>query len=190
MPIPFRDADDLDELGAAAFLRLRPAASGTAYVGALFIVNARGEPLEFAYNRVDLPQTFLWRAADLHDHAQRKLCASLFGICARVPRLLFCLAAEVGSDLFSRELRVSVPVGRISEPIRATAYAAEETVEVLEQPEPLHLFWYPGPPTADSIERRLFDRLVARGLLFEPIERTEIGLGEVYPGELMGAGPG
>lgn len=181
MPIAFRDAVDLEELGAAAFLTLELAAGGAGYRAALFLVNARGEPLEFAYNRVELPpDTFLWRPSDLRRHAERRLVASLLSLCSREPRLLFCRADEVGSELFCQDLRLELPVGRIGEPLKATAYAAEETQEVLADPRPLHLFWFPGPPAADSIERRLFDRLSIHGLLLEPFERAATGLLEVY----------
>ena len=59
MPIPYRDADDLDELGTVGYLKIEPVAGGPGYLGALFLLNARGEPLEFTYNRIDTPQTFL-----------------------------------------------------------------------------------------------------------------------------------
>lgn len=180
MPIPFRDVDDLDELGTAAFLKIEPLAGGSEYLGALFIVNARGEPLEFTYNRVALPETFLWRRSDLRRSAERTLTASLLGICTRGPRLLFCLADEVGSELFCQDLELAVPVGRIGQPLRATAYSGQETQEVLEAPQPLHLFWFPGPPGDGSPERGLFERLSARGLLLEPFERAASGLMEVY----------
>src|SRR6266566_2648710 len=100
MPIPFRDADDLAELGTAAFLKVEAARDGSGYRGALFLINARGEPIEFAYSRVDVVHSFLWRAGDLGRQARRTLTASLLGFCAHVPRLLFCLADEVGSELF------------------------------------------------------------------------------------------
>lgn len=181
MPIAFRDAVDLEELGAAAFLTLEPAAGGAELRAALFLINARGEPLEFAYNRVELPpDTFLWRPGDLRRHAERQVVASLLSLCSREPRLLFCRADEVGSELFCRDLRLDVPVGRIGEPLRPTAYAAEETQETLAEPAPLHLFWFPAPPAADSLERRLFERLTTHGLLLEPFERAATGLLEVY----------
>ena len=182
MPVPFHDPEDLEALGAAAFLKIEPAGGGTGYYGALFLVHARGEPLEFAYNRVEIPETFLWRPADLRRHAERKLVTSLLTVCARVPRLLLCLADEVGSELFCEDVRVALPVGRIARSLHTIAYAAGEVEELVEQPEPLHLFWFPEPPAGDSAERRLVDRLTARGLLLEPFERASEGLREVYGG--------
>ena len=165
MPIPFRDADDVEELGAAAFLKLERSESGSAYLGALLLINARGEPLEFTHNRIDLPRTFLWRPADLRRHAERKLTASLLGICAATARLLLCRSDEVGAELFSQDIRVSIPVGRIGGPVGPTEPLDEESGEVVDAPEPVHIFWYPEPPADDSVERLLLARLSACGLL-------------------------
>src|SRR5713101_1981129 len=124
MPIPYRDADDLDELGTVAYPTIESLTDGSGYVGALFLINARGEPVEFTYNRIDTPQTFLWRQDDLRRHAARKLTASLFSLCPRTPRLLLCLAKEVGSELFCQDLQVSIPVCRIA-PMSAVVSPAE-----------------------------------------------------------------
>jgi hypothetical protein len=184
VPIPFRDAADVEDLGTAVFLKIEAVRGGSGYAGALFVVNARGEPVEFAYNRIETPETFLWRDLDLRRLATRKLTASLLTICGRAPRLLFCLADEAGSELFCQDLQLSIPVGRIGAALKATSYAAVETEEVVDEPQPLHLFWFPEPPAADSPERRLFERLRDHGLLLEPFERAAVGLREVYPGAL------
>lgn len=206
MPVPFHDVDDLEGLGDAAFLKLLPWDDGIpasdnapavgsrwstsssdtgelgprGLAGALFVVNARGEPSEFAYNRLELPRTFLWRQADLRRHAERKLTASLLAICGRTPRLMLCLAEEASSELFGQDIRVSIPVGRIGNPLQASTYSAAETEETLAEPEPLQIFWSPAPPPEGSTERRLFDRLRAHNLLLEPFERAAVGLREVY----------
>jgi len=184
VPIPFRDADDIEELGSAAFLKLERSESGAAYLGALLLINARGEPLEFTYNRVDLPRTFLWREADLRRHAERTLTASLLMLAAGAPRLLLALADEVGSELFSLDIEVSVPVGRIGRPAELSATAEREGLEIVDAPEPVHVFWHPRPPEGASPERRLFARLHRHGLLLEPFERALIGLHEAYAGEV------
>ena len=178
MPIPFRDADDLEDLGAVAFLKIERSARDSVSLGALFVTNARGEPLEFAYNLIETPHTFLWRPADLRRHAERKLVVSLLGACDAAPALLLCLAEEVGDDLFGRDLALAAPVGRIDRSLRAPA--STDTGEVLDLPEPVHLFWYPAPPAEGSPERRLVARLSTQGLLLEPFERAAFGLREVY----------
>jgi hypothetical protein len=180
MPIPYRDADDLDELGTVGYLKIEPVAGGPGYLGALFLLNARGEPLEFTYNRIDTPQTFLWRQDDLRRHAARKLTASLFSLCPRTPRLLLCLAKEVGSELFCQDLQVSIPVCRIAPASEAISSADVETRDIVSASEPLQVFWFPGKPAEDSIELRLLRLLASRGLLLEPFERASIGLREVY----------
>jgi len=183
MPVPFRDDDDIQELGSAAFLKVARLDNTSALAGALFLVNGRGEPLEFAYNRIELPQSVLWRQTDLRRHAERKLTASLLGVCAGNPALVLCLADEVASELFCQDVRVAMPVARIGQPSYTSSYAASETQEDIEHPQhpqPVHLFWFPSPPAAGSTERRLIERLVGHSLLLEPFERASRGLQEVY----------
>ena len=72
MPVPFRDADEFEELGAAGFLKIEQGSSASEFLAALFLVSARGEPLEFAYNRIETPNTVLWRPSDLRRYVERK----------------------------------------------------------------------------------------------------------------------
>ncbi len=180
MPIPFRDLDNLHELGTAAFLKLARNPEGTVWFGALFLVNARGEPLEFTFNRVDVPSSPLWRSADVRRQAERSLAISLLSICPRVPRLLLALAAEVSGELFCREIRLSLPVCRIATILETTPYLAEERRELAEASEPMHLFWFPDRPPEGSQELRLLKELAVRRLLVEPFDRALAGLREVY----------
>ena len=80
MPIAFRDAADLDDLGLASFLRIERSARGSTYLGALFTINARGEPIELVYNALETPHPLLWRPADLRRHAERRLTISLLSV--------------------------------------------------------------------------------------------------------------
>lgn len=180
MPIPYRDADEVEELGTAGYLKIVSSPGGSGYLGALFLINARGEPIEFTYNRIETPHTFLWRQADIRRHAERKLTASLLLVCPRTPRILLCLAEEVGSELFCQDIQLSIPVCRIAPAMRATAFSSQETQEAIEASEPMHLFWFPSRPQDDSIELRLLHELTSRGLLLEPFKRASVGLGEVY----------
>ena len=180
MPIPYRDADDLDELGTVAYLKIESATNGSGYLGALFLINARGEPVEFTYNRIETPNTFLWRQDDLRRHAARKLTASLFSLCPRTPRLLLCLAKEVGSELFCQDLQISIPVCRIALASEALPSADAETKDIVHASEPVQVFWFPGRPAEDAIELQLLHLLTSHGLLLEPFERASIGLREVY----------
>jgi len=180
MPIPFRDLDDLNELGPAAFLKMARDPDGAVSYGALFLVNARGEPLEFTFNRAEAPSSPLWRPADVRRQLERSLTISLLSICPRVPTLLLCLAAEVSGELFSREIRLSLPVCRIAASLETTPYLAEEQRELVEASEPMHLFWFPDRPPEASPGLRLLGELVARELLVEPFDRALAGLREVY----------
>jgi hypothetical protein len=180
VPIPFRDAADLDDLGVAAFLRIERQARGSAYLGALFAVNARGEPIELVYNAIETPHPFLWRPADLRRHAERRLVASLLGAAEVAPRLILCLAGETGAELFSRDVLVDVPVGRVDAPDPAARRAAPGGDAAPPVPDAAHVFWHPAPPADGSTERALFEQLAARGLLLEPFDRAADGLREVY----------
>ncbi len=180
MPIPYRDADDLGELGEAGYLKIEPSSFDSGYLGALFLINARGEPIEFTYNRIETPHTFLWRQADIRRHAERKLTASLLLVSPRTPRILLCLAEEVGSELFCQDIQLSIPVCRVAPAIKATTFSGKETQDVADASEPMHLFWYPGRPQDDSVELRLLRELTSSGLLVEPFERAAIGIREVY----------
>jgi hypothetical protein len=179
MPVPFREQDELDDLGNAAFLKLEAKTEPPGYRAAFFQVNARGEPVEFTYNRVETPGTFLWRPADVRRAAARQLVASLLKLCPHAPRLIFCLAEEIPAELFAEDILVDLPVCRIARSMRAAA-APMEVDEQADLDEPVHLFWYPAPPADDTPERLLARHLALHGLLLEPFDRASAGLDELY----------
>jgi hypothetical protein len=180
MPIPFRDTDDIAELGAAGFLTIRPLRSSDGYEGALFVINARGEPLEFTYNRVQTPHPFLWRKEGIRRHAHRRLTASLLSTCPAVPKIILCRAEDVGSELFCQDIEVSMPVCRIAPETAVVSVAVAEVQEAAGEKDSVNLFWFPRPPDDSAVERRLVQELSRRGLLTEPFERANKGLDEVY----------
>lgn len=184
MPIPFRDADALADLGLVGYLTIAPAPAGSGYLGALLLINARGEPVEFTYNRIEAANTFLWRPADLVRHAQHRLAASLLAACPRTPRILLCRDDEVSRDVFTRDLTVAVPIALLARGISAVDYDSGEVTRTAE--EEAHLFWIPRPPGPESPEQGLIDALIARGLLWEPFDRAQGGLREVYRTEFEG----
>ncbi len=114
MPVPFRDRDDLESLGTAAFLKLEAKTNPPGFRAALFQVNARGEPVEFTYNRVETPSGFLWRPADSRRAAARLLVKSLLAMCPRAPRVIFCLADEMPAEVFTEDIAVDLPVCRVA----------------------------------------------------------------------------
>jgi hypothetical protein len=193
VPIPYRDAADLDDLGLASFLRIERSARGSTYLGALFTINARGEPIELVYNALETPHPLLWRPADLRRHAERRLTTSLLTVAESEPRLLFGLTDEIGVELFGQDVHIELPVGRVERPAsspagsdaRAIADPAAgatgaETGALPAVPSSVHVFWQPAPPPDESDERILFEQLAARGLLLEPFDRAVDALREVY----------
>jgi hypothetical protein len=181
VPIPFTDVDDFGELGSAAYLKLESSPDKGCCLGALLVISPRGEPLEFGYNRVRVPQAFLWREADLRRYVQRRLTASLLSVCSQQPRLLLCLAGEIDTPLFSEDLQLEVPVVRVALPGPALRRVDTETGEVLEEVDlPPQIAWQPAPPDAASLERQLFEHLSTHGLLLEPFVRALTALREVY----------
>lgn len=180
MPVAFRDVADVDGLGSAAFLRIVPAADGDAFLGALFLVNGRGEPVEFTYNRLEIVQRFLWRADDLARHAARRLTGSLFEVCPRIPAVILCLAEEAPAELFSEDVGVEVPTVRLAEQSAVIGQSALESRELVEGSVPLQIFWNGAAPGEGEAARTLVDHLAERGLLLEPFDRALVGLHEVY----------
>lgn len=183
MPIPFSDVEDRDSLGSAAFLKLEfeQSSDEACCLGALFVISAWGEPLEFAYNRVRMPQAYLWRQTDLRNHAERRLTTSLLSVCSHQPRLLVCLGNEVSSSLFSQGLRLEVPVARVSETPPGRRRVDPVTGEVFEDEDVQPLVaWQPSPPEDGSTACQLWEHLIGHGLVLEPFERAAVGLREVY----------
>jgi hypothetical protein len=199
--VPFKDAAELEAGGTAAFLRVLPGSHEHERRGALFQVNARGAPVEFTFNRVDLPPVALWRPEELEREAVKALARSLFEAARRTPLVLLCLSAELDAGLFTEELEVQIPVCRVGIDTD-DAHPSPLAGEVARQgrmgvfsgdPEPAeqvvsggrqaHLFWRPALPSAESPPRRLVAGLASRGLLLEPFERVLAGLEEAFGDE-------
>jgi hypothetical protein len=166
VPIQYVDQEELDQLGAAAFLKLEPDDAAGGFRGALLQINARGEPLEFTYNRIATPRPFLWRADDLSRLALARLTASLLDASRNEPTLFCYLADDVPSALFEREIRVQIPVCCV---LSAHDCADTESFN-----------WQPSAPLGTSSEFRLARELQARRLLREPFERVSSALREIY----------
>ena len=152
--------------------------------GALFLVNSRGEPMDFSFARVDVHASFLWRPGESRRQAVVALSRTLFTAATHVPHLLIALAGEVPAAVFTDDLEVAIPVCRLAGPSAlayassALAYASTESLE--ELPSAQHLFWAGPPPEAGSDARGVLDALVARQGLVEPFERAALGLQEAY----------
>jgi hypothetical protein len=181
--VPFKDAAELEAGGTAAFLRVLAGRHERERRGALFQVNARGAPVEFTFNRVDLPSAALWRPEQLEREAAKALATSLFEAARRTPLVLLCLAAEVDVALFAEDLVVQIPVCRVAVEGGGTPFG-EVGEEVDCDGRRVHLFWRPALPSPESPPRRLVSTLAGRGLLLEPFERMLAGVEEAFDREL------
>jgi hypothetical protein len=181
--VPFKDAAELEAGGTAAFLRVLRGRRDGERRAALFQVNARGAPVEFTYNRIDLPPAALWRPEQLEREATKALAIGLFEAARRTPLVLLSLAAEVDSILFAEDLEVQIPVCRVALD-DAGAPSGEVGEEVLCEDRRAHLFWRPALPSPESPPRRLVTTLAGRGMLLEPFERVLAGLDEALDGDL------
>lgn len=163
MPIAYRDPT-INQPATAGYLKFVVYSPKDTWLGALFVMNARGEPVEFAHARVRAPKSVMWRAGDLELRCLESLCVSMFEACPVAPDILLCLAREVAPAFFEERIRPDLPVGRI--------VLDESTGVISEQ-------WI-VEPCRESGQRRLFESISDRGLLLEPFERAEAGLREVY----------
>lgn len=185
MSIPFRSSDDSDTR-AAGFLRvIRDTGGG--YDGVLFVMSAKGEPLEFVYSRIETPRTLLWRRHDITRRAARELTTALFGAATSRPSVIFAKADEVEPGFFITEVETPVATCRISAQMASVSTAAGEQGEDLDA-EGLHLLWSSGSPPEGSAERSLVEDLQSTGLLTEPFERAEAGLREARGEDESGLG--
>lgn len=174
MPIPFQDDESVQRLGFAAFLHVE--FEGHAAYGALLFLNARGEPQEFVFNRLELLNSVLWRAPDRGAGATRRLCASLFPTATLTPQFLLFLPTLIPPQLFGGEggIRLDIPAGAVwsseaNEPESIETFNSDGEVSWV------HVDWSPHPPGGE-----LFSLLARRGLLLEPFGRVAAGLREVY----------
>ncbi|HSR21970.1 MAG TPA: hypothetical protein VLW53_00355 [Candidatus Eisenbacteria bacterium] len=182
MSVPFKDAAELDAGGTAAYLRLVPGQGDRRRGAALFQVNARGAPVEFTYNRLDLPDEALWRPEQLEREAAKALARSLFEAARRTPLVLICLADEIDAALLARDLEVQIPVCRVAVQAGGGPFDTTSVERVASGDATAHLFWRPALPSVESPPRRLVTTLAARGLLLEPFERAVAGFHEAFAG--------
>jgi hypothetical protein len=173
MTIPFRSFA-IEEAGLAAYLRvLRAFGDESETRGALLVVNAIGEPVEFCCAALQPPTSALWRPEDLRRRAAAALTRALFEECGSQPRLLLGLAAEIDSVLFRVDVRPGIATCRVvpGNPVDIT----EGEMATDQGPR---LIWVDERPGRDSPERQLLNRLINNDLLAEPFIRAEAALAE------------
>ncbi len=181
MPVPFRDADGLRSLGNAGFLKMESPGKSE-FRGALFLINAYGDPIEFNYNGIELPYSFLWNPVQMHRQAHRRLLVSLLQLCQNIPTVLCYLSLEMDSGLFREDIRCSIPVCGI--PVSSPSPDKTNRRSVPGYNPFQDFEWIPAVPDKSSREMMLVDQLVRRDLILEPFERASIGLQEIFrPGK-------
>ncbi|MDQ3605530.1 MAG: hypothetical protein M3418_04990 [Gemmatimonadota bacterium] len=173
MPVPFRDAEEVAELGSAGFLRFIHDLDGNALSGGVLLVDARAEPLELAHHWMALPGGTLWSAKEACRHTGRRLAVELFRALGRTPGLLLVRDDDGAVESWLRDLEISIPVGFLEGVREGGAVTAR---------------WPGGGPVSLSPPGRLFERLAGRDLLREPFERVTRALREFHPYVVGGSG--
>ena len=177
MPVPFRDLTESDSPGFAGFLRFKEEVSGKGMQGAFFLVSSRGDPLDFIFTRINVHNSFLWHEGDARRNAVAAIIKALFQGSNKTPDLILALAEEVPPQVFADDIRVDIPLCRISAsdtPVQALS----EDFESLS--ETINLIWVSPRPDQESDTRRLLEALSQRQILLEPFERAIVGLEEVF----------
>jgi len=160
-----------------AFLKFEDEPTGGVQ-GAVFVTNAIGEPLEFAFSRVDVRGSVLWRPGDARRSAIEQVVRVLFPALASRPDCLLMLATEVPPRLFLDDIQLEIPACRVGS--GSSVHAADEISEHLD--DVLNLYWIGPRPGPDDRARVLIEALRARDLLTEPFQRATAGLKEAYEG--------
>ena len=109
VPVPFRDLAAEDE-PLVGILRIMPVLSAGTFSGALLLARTNGEPVEFVYNRLDVPVTSLCKPDRLPTFMTVMLVRSLFNALEGTPRWIAVAAGEVDAELFEIRIDVHVPV--------------------------------------------------------------------------------
>ena len=177
MPIPFRDLEEDEPSGVAAFLRFVEEPGGNGLRGALFIMSPRGVPLEFTFTRIDVRSGVLWKVGQARNHALASLSRALFESTSHIPIAVFALADETPADVFSENLKLEVSLCRVATQEADPATPPEEVQQIADS---LSLLWVNGPPVPGGETAKLVEILEGRRLLLEPFERAALGIQEAF----------
>jgi len=182
MTVAFR-ANEVDDLGLVAYLRVVPSEDARQYDSVLFIVNAAGEPVEFCFSSLEAPRTVLWGKAALRRRVNAELTRALLSACTSSPVILLARADEIGPETFAEDAAPAIPSCRVTTRLEAVAVGVSDQEESLDENGEIQLVWTGAAPAADSAARLVIERVVESGLLLEPFERAIAGLAEVRRGE-------
>ena len=179
MPIPFENATNGGRAGTFGFLRLLDEERGSGIRAALFVASAVDVPLEFCFTRVDLDDSVLWQKGEARRVAAASLIRTLFRAANRTPDVILGLADEILPLVIPEDIRVDVPLCRVStDP--APRRGMFEEIEKLGSS--LFLTWSTPAPAEGSVARRLLNVFAERPNPLETFDRVAAGIAEAYEG--------
>lgn len=167
MVVPYRERTSGQSGGSAGYLCFREGDGGKSLLGALFIVNELGEPIDFCYSRIDVPASFLWRAGEARRTASRSLTIALFNAAPGSLDVIVSTPGDVPATVLTEDLEIDVPVCHL-----ALERGGNED-------DLVHTTWLNGQPADDTPARQVLQSLFARKLALEPFSRAEQALHEV-----------
>ena len=177
MPVPYDKGSAPAPAGAAGFLRFVDEEGGSGIRAALFIASPQDVPLEFCFTRADFRDSVLWRQGEARRHAIASLMDSLFRSAMRTPSVVVGLAEEIPPLVLMEDLKVRIPLCRVSNDPAPRRGASEEIEQIGAS---LFAVWGSEPPGEGSEARRLFRTLMDRPNPLEPFGRVADGIAEAY----------
>ena len=184
MPIPFDDlSGESTDSVAMAWLRFVEESGGKSMRAALFQTSAQGEPLDFCFSRMERRESVgQWGSGK--PTVLSSLAKSLFGAATSSPILILALADEVPEGAFTDEIRVGVPLCRIS---TAGLQIHAESARDDSANERFELLWETERPSEESVASQLLRDTMGRVNPVEPFDRAAKGLDEAFGDERIQA---
>ena len=143
----------------------------------MFIMSARGEPIEFAFTRINLRSGVLWRPGHARSRSVSALTKALFESASNQADVVFSLAEETPPSVFSDNISPEIPLCRVALQDPVSAAPTEETQQLSES---LTFYWTNGLPPPGSLTAQIVELLGQRQLLIEPFERAALGIQEAF----------
>lgn len=183
MPVPFDDLNaERTRSSAIAWLRFVEERGGSGIRAALFQTSAEGEPLDFCFSRMERHESA--GQSGTVEPTVSSLAKSLFGAAASSPVLIVALADEVPEGAFLDEIRVGVPLCRVTTAgfrIDAESEHGDSTNGHFQ------LLWDAKHRGEESAASRLLGEILGRADPVEAFDRAAKGLDEAFDDERIQA---
>jgi hypothetical protein len=140
--------------------------------GFVFMTNARGEPLEFAWSVARRPDSRLWGRERAHRATVRKLALSILGSTSVAPTVILFRSPDFPPGMIGTELVSDAPVS-MARVGRGDLIVVEGELRRTIGDVTVSLSGGDGPAQS------LIETIATRGLLWEPFERGEVALREL-----------